>query len=149
MSLTNKLFVDSHKVEYDPLTGKAEIAPQFALKKHLKNHFYHYNTIDSIAKMIKAIPKYQELRMHPELTNLTCNLVENFISKQLSKCLDKRTIAIEALQKAFENDQFSDDEVNVLITQIEFLHSNDHIKKLTTSQKVYRYFKKNLALSIF
>jgi hypothetical protein len=149
MSLNDKLFTDSHKIGFDPLTGKAEIASQFPLKKHLQSHFYHYNTIDTITKMIQAIPQYKDLRMHPELTSLTCNLVENFISKKLSKLLDKRTIVIESLQKAFEDSRFSDDEVNVLITQIEFLHSNKHIKKISPGQKFYRYLKNAISLALF
>ena len=76
---------------------------------------------------IKSLANHVELRLHPELILLCCQLVENSIAGNKKLKLDKKQLVIDVLTKIFSynvNDKKQADEV------IEFLHSAKKIHRV-------------------
>jgi hypothetical protein len=76
---------------------------------------------------IKSLPNHVELRLHPELILLCCQLVENSVTGNKKLKLNKKQLVIDVLTKIFNynvNDVKQADEV------IEFLHSAKKIHRV-------------------
>jgi hypothetical protein len=105
-------------------------------KNELNTHVVKNNLIDKIVEKINKIPKHHnELRLNPELILLVCNIVENTINK--SDKVSKKDVVIDVFKQinhiTYEND------INSLGSLIEFLHSNDKIKRVKLLRKATFY----------
>jgi hypothetical protein len=101
------------------------------LKNSLVDNDIERQIVQVIEQRIKALPNYMELRLHPELILLACNLIEN-AAEDRKKKLDKKTVLIKILSSIFNYTE--PDKKNVSDT-IEFLHSNKKIKKVAMWKK--------------
>ena len=105
-------------------------------KNELNTHVVKNNLIDKIAEKINKIPKHHaELRLNPELILLVCNIVENTINK--SDKVSKKDVVIDVLKQI--NHITCENDINLLGSLIEFLHSNDKIKKVKLLRKATFY----------
>ena len=91
------------------------------------------NLIDKIVEKINKIPKHHELRLNPELILLVCNIVENTINK--SDKVSKKDVVIDVFKQI--NHITCENDINLLGSLIEFLHSNDKIKKVKLLSKLH------------
>ena len=98
-------------------------------KNELNTHVVRNNLIDKIVEKINKIPKHQELRLNPELILLVCNIVEITISK--------KDVVIDVFKQL--NHVSCENDLNLLKSLIEFLHSNDKIKKVKLLRKATFY----------
>ena len=101
-------------------------------KNELNTHVVKNNLIDKIVEKINMIPKHHELRLNPELILLVCNIVENTINK--SDKVSKKDVVIDVFKQI--NHITCE---NLLGSLIEFLHSNDKIKKVKLLRKATFY----------
>ena len=106
------------------------------LKNNLNSHFVYNDLIVKIIDKTRLIPKMEMLKRDPELTLFVCNLIENIIKK--SDKIDKQKLVCEALQIIFNLNAV---EVETIKTQIEFLFSNNKIKKVKLRKVIYRNVK--------
>lgn len=86
-----------------------------------------------IEEKVKALPNYVDLRLHPELILLCCQLVENTISNNKKAKVDKKQLVLDVLTKIFTynaSDKKQADET------IEFLHSTKKIHRVKLAVKV-------------
>ena len=95
-------------------------------KNELNTHVVKNNLIDKIVEKINKIPKHHELRLNPELILLVCNIVENTITKKDK--VSKKDVVIDVFKQL--NHVSCENDLNLLKSLIEFLHSNDKIKKV-------------------
>ena len=104
-------------------------------KNELNTHVVKNNLIDKIVEKINKIPKHHELRLNPELILLVCNIVENTINK--SDKVSKKDVVIDVFKQI--NHITCENDINLLGSLIEFLHSNDKIKKVKLLRKATFY----------
>lgn len=86
-----------------------------------------------IEDKVKSLPNHTDLRLHPELILLCCQLVENSVSNNKKLKLDKKQLVIDVLSKIFTyniNDKKQAEEV------IEFLHSAKKIHRVKLIVKI-------------
>ena len=88
-----------------------------------------FNVLKSgIIEKINKIPDVQKLRMHPELTSLVCNIVENSIkNNSKNHKIDKKQLVIEILSAPFS---LNVNEIQYIKDQIDYLYTNKKIKAL-------------------
>lgn len=82
---------------------------------------------------IKSLPNYLDLRLHPELILLCCQLVENSINNNKKTKVDKRQLVVDVLSKIFTynvNDKKQAEET------IDFLHSTKKIHRVKLAVKL-------------
>jgi hypothetical protein len=104
-------------------------------KNELNTHVVKNNLIDKIVEKINKISKHYELRSNPELILLVCNIVENTINK--SDKVSKKDVVIDVFKQI--NHITCENDINLLGSLIEFLHSNDKIKKVKLLRKATFY----------
>ena len=104
-------------------------------KNELNTHVVKNNLIDKIVEKINKIPKHHELRLNPEMILLVCNIVENTITK--SDKVSKKEVVIDVFKQI--NHITCENDINLLGSLIEFLHSNDKIKKVKLLRKATFY----------
>jgi len=97
----------------------------------------------NILNEIKAIPNYQDLKTSIELTLYVCKVVENLITKDHK--IDKKQVVIDILKQAFP---LTDDEINSIGVQIEFVHRIGKITKIKSYKwilsKIGDWFKRKI-----
>ncbi len=95
-----------------------------SLEKHNIFNVLKSGIIDKINK----IPDVQKLRMHPELTSLVCNIVENSIkNNSKNHKIDKKQLVLEILSAPFS---LNINEMQYIKDQIDYLYTNKRIKAL-------------------
>ena len=139
--------LDARYIQECPISATPTLLHHFKLENNLYFHWKYYKAIDTVSGFITQIPNFHELRIDPELTKLACNLVEILISKKCKSQIDKKTVAIEGINKAFSND-LSPAELEILGSQIEFLHHNGQIKAVSNLSRFGTYLKKNFRISL-
>ena len=87
---------------------------------------------NNIIQKIQTIPNFMELKNDLELLLYVCTIIENELYQNRSKSIDKKEIVISILNDLFN---FSDDEKEIISKNVEFLHSNNLIKKITDIEK--------------
>lgn len=92
-----------------------------------------------IMNKVQEIPDFANLKFDVELTLFVCNLIENAVKERKIKKIDKRAFVIDVLKNLFT---FSDDEINQIESQIEFLHANGKIKCVNMTKKIATYLYK-------
>lgn len=105
-------------------------------KRHLAKLNIEKELIAVLEEKIKGLPNYQELRLHPELILLCCNLIENSVSKK-DKVV-KKDLAVKVLSSVFN---YSAADKKSCEESIEFLWSNKRIKKIKFWKKVFLYLE--------
>lgn len=86
-----------------------------------------------IIERVQSMPNYQELRNDVEILLYICTVIENEISQTKTKSINKKDIVIDIVHKIFslKPEEFKNIEKN-----IEFLHSNNMIRKISNYEKV-------------
>jgi hypothetical protein len=116
-----------------------DISDLFPLKKKLLDHVKFNKAVQKLSGYLLQIPDVQRLRIDFNLVHRIANIIENLAFK--SKSVDKKALLISAFQIVFK---LNSAEIAIISDFIEYVHSNKLIKKLTTSQFVYRKSKKIL-----
>lgn len=113
-----------------------EILDFVKLKGSLKTHVVKNKIIEMISDRLKAsIPNLASLSKDLELLKLICNCVENSIKKKHK--LDKKEIALAIIKSCFP--VLTESELKIIDSQIDTLHFNGLIKKVSYSKKVWRW----------
>ncbi len=106
------------------------ISLKHGLKKtHLESHI-----CNSIIEKLNEIPNIHQFKLDPQLVLLACECVENEVYQNKLKKVNKKEMVMNILGKLF---QLSDEDKNSISTIIEFLHSNNSIKLLSTRKIVF------------
>ena len=96
-----------------------------------------------ITDKIQSMPNHQELKNDLEVILYVCTIVENEIKQNKTKSYDKKQIVIDMLQRVFT---YKPDELTFISKNIDFLHINDLIKKVSDCEKagnkVFNWFLK-------
>ena len=110
--------------------------PDLELKHSVQKHVIYKGLLRGIVDKIKdEIPDVMDMKLHPELTKLICNTIEEFVAKGNPFGIDKLRLVVDILDSIFE---FNEDEKNQIKNQINFLHDNKDIKKLKLRLKIFR-----------
>jgi hypothetical protein len=113
-----------------------EILDYVKLKGSLKTHVVKNKIVEMISDRLKAsIPNLASLAKDLELLKLICNCVENSVQKKHK--LDKKEIVIAIVKSCFP--VLSEAELKIVDGNIETLHFNGLIKKVTYSKKFWRW----------
>lgn len=89
----------------------------------------------SVIQKVQNINNFTELKNDLELLLYVCTIIENEIKQNKTKSISKKDIVIDILNQLFN---ISDDEKELFGKHIEFLHSNNLIKKVTDYEKIGR-----------
>lgn len=86
-----------------------------------------------VIERIQSMPGYMDLRNDIETILYICTVIENEIQQNKSKTINKKEIVIDIVNKIFalRPEEFKNVEKN-----IEFLHSNNLIHKITDYEKI-------------
>lgn len=106
------------------------IVPEIGFKNSLKKHNIVYSLIEQVVERIKSVPSFEKLRVEIELVKTVCNIVENMIPKKNKKAkqpIDKKMLVVDALSAVFS---YNEQEKGLIISLIDFLFTNDLIKRL-------------------
>jgi hypothetical protein len=88
-----------------------------------------------IEDKIKALPNYTELKVHPELILLCCQLVENSIEDNKKLKVDKKELVINVMHKLFN---YNPADKKTVEETIEFLWQTGKIHKVKAIKKIGR-----------
>eukprot|EP01035_Chromulina_nebulosa_P035477 gene35477-47701_t len=97
------------------------------LKNTLRKHFIWNDVKQKTIDKLNDIPRIVDLKHDPEIILLTCNIVENQISKGNPHQLDKKELVCEILNTIFD---FTPEDIEQIKTTILFLHDNAKIERL-------------------
>lgn len=86
-----------------------------------------------IIEKIQSMPNYQELRNDVEIILYVCTLIENELQQTKTKSINKKEIVIDIINKIFS---LKPEEFKNIDKNIEFLHSNNLIKKISNYEKI-------------
>jgi hypothetical protein len=86
---------------------------------------------------IQQTHNYQEdFKYDVEIQERVCTHIENYLTKNLYKDIDKKEMAINILKELFN---YQDDELAIVKKNIEYLYNNKIIKKNSILSKVINY----------
>lgn len=103
------------------------------LKHSVRSHFAYQSLLNKLVEKVKSeIPKFEDLKLSTEFTLLVCNIIENTVKKKDK--VSKKKLAVDILVHLFD---LNEDEQVVVGEQVDFLHSNERIKKISW----YRFFR--------
>lgn len=105
-------------------------------KRHLAKLNLEKELLSVLEEKIKSLPNYQELRLHPEVILLCCNIIENSVSKKDK--VQKKDLAVKVLSSVFN---YSAADKKSCEDSIEFLWSNKRIKKIKLWKKVVLFLE--------
>jgi len=109
------------------------------LKNSLKTHSDKYTLITDIVDFVrKKIPvNIVDLKLHPQLTKLVCDIIEDRL-KNNKKKINKLDVLISVMREIFAEVGLNEHDKNVLHQQVEFLHENNKIKGIRIAKKVFK-----------
>jgi len=117
---------------------------EIGYKNKLKSHNIYFTLINKIVDMVTAIPEFNKLRCETELVRTVCNIIENSsIPNKNSDGLkiNKKQLVLDALQRCFN---YNEQEKQIISDMIDFLISNNFVKKLSYYKIIKNYSKKLL-----
>lgn len=113
-------------------------------KRNLLKSDIEKQLVDVVNTRIRSLANYMELRLNPEMILLVCNLIENGANSKKLK-IDKKDLAMKVLHSVFS---YSDLDKRHVSDTIEFLHSNNKIKRVRLLKKIfavlYNWIKRKL-----
>jgi hypothetical protein len=113
-----------------------EILDFVKLKGSLKTHVIKNKIVEMISDRLKAsIPNIAALAKDLELLKLICNCVENSVLKKYK--LDKKEIVLSIVKACFP--VLSEPEMKIIEGNIETLHYNGLIRKVSFHKKIVRW----------
>jgi translation initiation factor 2B subunit (eIF-2B alpha/beta/delta family) len=122
------------------------IRPQNQLWKEAKISKTHQRILERITSLPQEIRKD---KFNMELLKMVCCMIEHSIDntgKKEKMKIDKKGLAVQVLNSLF--DSLSPQDINTIITNIEYLHDNNHIIKYHWSKVVISscadWFKKKV-----
>jgi hypothetical protein len=92
--------------------------------------------ISKCVDFVKKIDSYESLKGHPEIILMICNIIEYSMDSNKYK-IDKKELAISALDKLFP---LSEEERNQLRVLIQFMYDTNQIKG-SIYQQIIGYFR--------
>jgi hypothetical protein len=104
------------------------------MSSSLKKDILIKKVCDLIDKKLRKIPDLLTRRNDEEITELVCNVIENYCKAKRYK-VDKKDVVKVFLQKLFN---LNADELKKLDRQIEFIHGRNLIKKIPYSKYIKR-----------
>ena len=127
----------------DPLFKTNDVTiSDIGFKNKLKSHHIYYSIINQIVELVTKIPEFNKLRCETELVRSVCNMVENSsIPKKNSDGLkiNKKELVLDCLQQIFH---YNPQEKEIVSAMIDFLISNDFVKKLSYYKLSKNFIKK-------
>lgn len=101
------------------------------LKHSLRDTDLQKKIIEVVESKIKILPDYLQLKTHPELILLVCNMIENSVIDRKIK-LNKKELLMKVLQSIYT---YTELEKKQVFETLEFLHANKLIKKVSFVKK--------------
>ena len=102
----------------------------------LNDKLKHLEKIAEISKVIiakiQSYPDLNDLKLDLDVILYICTIIENEIKQNKTKSIDKKSLVISILTKIHPH---TAPELAILNKQIEFLHSNSLINKITKLEK--------------
>ena len=111
-------------------------------KNKLKSHHIYFSIINQVYELVTKIPEFNKLRCETELVRTICNMIENStIPKKNADGLkiDKKQLVMDCLHKIFN---YNPQEKDIVSAMIDFLISNNFIKKKSLYKLTKNFIKK-------
>ena len=111
-------------------------------KNKLKSHHIYFSIINQVYELVTKIPEFNKLRCETELVRTICNMIENStIPKKNADGLkiDKKQLVMDCLHKIFN---YNPQESDIVSAMIDFLISNNFIKKKSLYKLTKNFIKK-------
>jgi len=111
-------------------------------KNKLKSHHIYFSIINQVYELVTKIPEFNKLRCETELVRTICNMIENSsIPKKNADGLkiDKKQLVMDCLHKIFN---YNPQERDIVSAMIDFLISNNFIKKKSLYKLTKNFIKK-------
>lgn len=122
---------------------KLDNLPKIKLSHTIKTSILSSQIIEYIVNEIKLIPNYETLSSDLHLLTHICNMIENLQRSDLSPKLDKKEIFLEIIKQLFPE---LTTENHIFISNfVDFICSNNLVKRVSNFSKVYSVLKKNLS----
>ena len=112
----------------------ADLSQLVELKHSLGKDLKRSEIMAAVISRIQQLPEFGKYRNNLEVVLLCCNSIENLIQK--TDKIDKKELVLEILTNIFSLDVT---EIELLKTNIEFLHTHNKIKKVGN---IIKYFNK-------
>lgn len=115
-------------------------------KNSLKSYVIYNTLVENITKIIREIPNFDKLgKSNNELILLICNIIENKITNNKKKKIDKKNLVLDVIHNLF---CISADDRKNIGEIIQFLFDNNKIKKekisKVVSKSLYNWIKKKV-----
>jgi len=105
----------------------------------LKNKNVEKKIIDMVLEELKNnFQNPQELKHNLEILNEICNLIENAVHDNKIKKINKLDLCLKICSCAF---QLNDADKQIIMQNVEYLHSNGKIKRTKLIKKVVNILK--------
>ena len=111
-------------------------------KNKLKSHHIYFSIINQVFELVTKIPDFNKLRCETKLVRTIWNMVENSsIPKKNADGLkiDKKQLVMDCLHKIFN---YNPQEKDIVSAMIDFLISNNFIKKKSLYKLTKNFIKK-------
>ena len=124
------------------MTSIQQVAPPTSLKSTLKfnqkkctiiSHLEQLLNIVGKNRLVEDNPLIIKTRMTLEMTEFTCNLIENVLSKNNKNNIDKKALALEILSDIYN---LSSDEQDTVDKQIQYIYDSELIVRIPIVQKL-------------
>lgn len=108
-------------------------APYIQPKNSLNRTLQKAEIVDKIVKRVQALPDFRNFKDDLETLLFICLLCEHLVNNKKNKeKIDKKEIVINAYEKVFGNSLNKD----LICKNIDFLHENKRIKKVSISAMI-------------
>lgn len=111
---------------------------------NLKNLQLENLIIKSICEQLKAdFPNMDLIKLNVELINEICNIIEEVVVSKKLKNVVKLDLFCRIYESLFGKN-ILDSNRQFLVSTIEYLHFNNHIKSISFLSKVFKFIRKFL-----
>lgn len=113
--------------------SNVSIAPYVLPKNGLDRAIKKAEIVTKIIKRVQEFPDFRNYKDDMEILLFICTLVEHLIvNKKNKEKIDKKEVVLEVYEKCFGNSINKD----VISKNIQFLHDNKKIKKVSFTQYI-------------
>ena len=114
--------------------SNAPIAPYVLPKNGLDRAIKKAEIVTKIIKRVQEFPDFRNYKDDMEILLFICTLVEHLIvNKKNKEKIDKKEVVLEVYEKCFGNGINKD----VISKNIQFLHDNKKIKKVSFTRYIF------------